>query len=772
MRLWIVSFSLGVLVGGFIPFLPDFSVTLLFWLPLLLARWCRYLSLAAAFCLGVWWLLWQGSIHQRNILPAELEQQDLWASGTVTGLPQESASSTRLVFIAESLCTGADRQSCVMSPQQSGKKLLLNDYDSRRYLPGEHWLLQVRLKRPHGFANPGGFDYERWLFEENIAATGYVRDALRGNTVPSWGSGFDRLRLGFRNLLRELPLESPGFIAALTIGDRFGISDRQWQLLTQTGTNHLMVISGLHIGLVAWLVYHGAAVVFRGWPALGLMLPVSRLAAGTAMLAAFCYSGLAGFSLPVQRALVMVCCLMSGHLLVRQTAPFNNLCLALLLVLLLDPLAPQSAGFWLSFTAVALLLMTLMPRIDGGSGTVFSRIGNLVRTQYVLFLGLAPVMLLLFGQVSLLAPLVNLIAIPYIGLIVVPLCLLALLVTLVAPGFAVTVVGIPDFLLAGYAHVLAALTQQLKVLLVQFPVLPAWLLLLVALVLSAHIFIRKFHTLVIALAVLLVGYHWQPQRPHHGEFILDVLDVGQGLATVVTTREHLLVYDTGPAYSPRFNAGSGIVQPFLRRMNLGVPDTLIVSHSDNDHAGGLAALQEFYPVSVYLAGDRQERNDPTLQACRAGQSWRWDGVVFTMLHPEDGNGSGNNASCVLKIEAGRYSVLLPGDIELESELSLVRRYRDTLQATILVAPHHGSGTSSTPPFVRRVNPQHVVMTAGYLNRFNHPQPAVLARYQRQGSEIHHTAHSGTVRFQISAQRGIEYVEHYRKSRPRFWSAGQ
>ena len=767
MRSWILSFSLGVLAGGFIPVLPPFRVTLLLWLPLLLSGWWRWLSLASAFCLGLWWLLCQAIIHHEHLLPAHLEQVDMWITGTVSGLPQAAGGSARFMFRANSLCIGDDRSSCSNVTPNTPRRFLLNDYGDNPYRSGEHLALQVRLKRPHGFANPGGFDYERWLFQAGISATGYVRETERLEQLPlSVFARFNGMRQHQQAWLDSLPLTSGGFIKALIIGDRFGITDRQWQLLTATGTNHLIVISGLHIGLVTWLAYRLLEWLLRRCPRCSLVCPASKSAVLGAIAVSLCYSALAGFSLPVQRALVMVCCLMSGLLLVRQTWPLNNLCLALLAVLLLDPLAPQSAGFWLSFTAVALLLTLPKP---AGEMTTYGQSRLLLRTQYVLFLGLAPLMLILFRQVSLLAPLVNLVAIPFIGLLVVPLCLLALVTAWFAPVLAEYLIVLPDALLAAFESTLFALTSSVPAWRVAFPALPAWLLALLAGVIAIHLMRPRPGTwLALALAATL-AHGYRGQRPAPGSFQLDILDVGQGLAVTIATRHHLLLFDTGPAYSPRFNAGEGIIVPFLAAVNLGVPDLVIISHGDNDHAGGLSALRQSWPGVTYMAGENRAWAQGQSQSCRAGQAWQWDGVHFRILSPDETGREGNDASCVLQVSAGNFTALLPGDIEAKTELALVRRYRESLAASILLAPHHGSKTSSTPVFIRFTDPQHVIFSSGYLNRFNHPDPAVVARYHRHGSTLHHSALSGHLRVLVNPESGPGDVLSYRETRPIFWS---
>jgi competence protein ComEC len=774
MREWILAFSLGVFVGSFIPSLPTMGVSCLFLIPFLLSLRFKIILLAGAFCLGLWWLLLQATVHDRNILPDFLEQEELWVTGIVKGLPQINTSSTRFRFSTASLCQEFHRCSAhlLSSERQS---LLLNDYSGLDIQPGQQWQLKVRLKQPHGFANPGGFDYEGWLFSENIAATGYIR-ADNQNRLLEYERGrskegvFDKARYAFREKLANKMLQSPGFLAALTIGDRYWITDEEWLLLSKTGTNHLMVISGLHISLVAWLAYKLSFLLFRCSPNVCLVMPAPRIAAIVAILTALAYGALAGFSLPVQRALVMVLCLMGGPLLLRQTNPFNSLCLALFLVLLLDPLAPSFAGFWLSFLAVCMLLLSLF-RQDQTNLSALEKLKGMVRSQAFLFIGLMPVMLLFFQQVSLIAPLVNLVAIPFVGLIVVPLCLLALLASLASPALFNFLITLPDFLLSVFVLALQLLATHLDFLLLKFPMIPSWLLVVFFLVVLLNLFQPNWIGKLAFLPLIFLGFNCRINKPETGDIFVDILDVGQGLSVVVQTHEHLLVYDTGPAYSVRFNAGSGIIVPFLSSQNLGSPDMIVVSHGDNDHAGGLDALVDSFPNSQIISGETLPVYTE-IKPCLAGQNWVWDDVRFEFLYPPDSQlqnrVKGNNASCVLKISTGNVSVLLPGDIEIETEFELLRSNGGALAATVLLAPHHGSKTSSITPLVRRVQPEYVVFSTGYLNRFNHPHPDVVARYQYFGTKILATPDTGNIRFHLTSNNGVEGPYLYRESHPRFW----
>ena len=778
MREWILSFSLGVWLAAYIPVLPSREIIPVLLLPFILA--CRYkrLRLGGAFCLGLFWFLSSSIEHIRSIIPSELEQVDVWLQGYVKGLPQYSTDGTRFTFVVHDVCVSF--RECESSTDSgSNINVLLSDFSGLNFTPGEHWQLKAKLKKPHGFSNPGGFDYEAWLFQQKISATGYVRSSINNSPAAEPGQHFlftriDRARDAFREKLMGLPALSRSFILALTLGDRFLIQDDEWELLTLTGTNHLMVISGLHISLVAWLVYQASFFLFRQSTYLTQFFPANRLAAFAALFMACLYGLFAGFSLPVQRALVMLGCIMLGHLFVRQTSPLNSLCLALLLVLIIDPFAMIGTGFWLSFLAVTVLLVSITDRsvgidseVESGSN-VFKRLHSMVRSQLFLFMGLFPVMILFFQQVSLMAPIVNLFAIPFIGLVVVPLCLVSISLGLIFPATLPILIGFPDFLLYLFINVLLQLSERAGFMIIHFPPLPTFLLCILILVVAFMLITRNYFSILATLVLCILLLLHRPERPGKGDLYADILDVGQGLAIVLRTQNHLLVYDTGPAVSERFNTGSGVIEPFLKKTYYETPDVIIISHADNDHAGGARYLAERFPEARVFGGEKVVGID-TLVPCIKGQHWWWDEVHFEMLHPQNPGKTGNNSSCVLKISVGAFSILLPGDIESDAELALVSSFQDALAADILIAPHHGSQTSSVFPLLRHVDPDYAVFSTGYLNRFNHPHPKVEMRYNNNAIHVLNTPDTGHIRFRLSSQYGISEPEKYRDLRPRIWS---
>jgi competence protein ComEC len=654
-------------------------------------------------------------------------------------------------------------------------------YQPQLIEPGQRWRWKLRLRPPHGFANPGGFDYEAWLLEHHIAATGYVREIPTTEPLqaPATRRLFEQTRLHFIRFIEAAhdgELRYPHLLRALTVGDGSAISDAEWQLFADTGTTHLLVISGSHVALIClWLFAIGYWLSSRS-AALVLRIPASSCAALLALPGAWMYTGLAGFSLPALRALVMAALVLLAVLQRRHCSAVNNLCLALALILMFDPLAAQNPGFWLSFAAVAVLLHAGSPVFTVSAleqprharlRKVLHNLGHFMVLQWKLSLALLPILLLYFQQTSLLAPLVNLLTIPLIGWLIVPLALVGLITGLAWPWAGGMLLVLSDWLLHGCLWILHQSTTLLPVNTLILPALSlAGMLLLVATTVCA-IWLRQRRQRFIALALLPLSFLLRAPALPAGSVRVTVLDVGQGLAVLVSTRQHHMLYDTGPHYSSRFDAGSDVVLPAVRSHNISRLDTVVVSHADADHAGGLAGIVEAFPQAHYLGPATGIFPAEVSRApCREGDSWQWDGVMFRFLHPDERSYDDNNGSCVLLIEAGGRRLLLPGDIERRVEPRLLRSYPD-LRADVVVAPHHGSRSSSSFAFVRQLDPTYVVFSSGYQNRFNHPAPEVVARYQAQGSQGYQTARSGAVTFLVSPEGALSMTEQ-RLVRRRFW----
>lgn len=780
MRSWTIAFSLGVVAASVLPLLPPLPVSLaVLAMALLLQRW-NGLRVPAAFVGGVAWLCCYGQHSLGERWPEPPFPRDVWVEGTIWTVPVATERGQRFQLRMDRICPESPSAYCDFAQLPfDGRKALLTLYDDVVIKPGQRWRWQLRLRPPHGFANPGGFDYEAWLMQQGIAATGYVRDAPRGALIeaPRARRLFEQARLHVIHLIdnaNEGQLRYPHLLRALTVGDGSGISDEEWELFSATGTTHLLVISGSHVALIClWLFAMGYWLSSRStW--LVLRLPAPYCAALLALAGSWVYTGLAGFSLPSLRALLMAALMLLAVLLRRHCQSTNNLCLALAVMLTLDPLAAQNPGFWLSFVAVAVLLQTGSPVLQQQERHWFKTALHTARhffvLQWKLSLALLPILLLYFQQTSVLAPFVNLLTIPLIGFVIVPLALGAVIVCLVWPWAGELLLLACDQLLHLNMLILRGSAVLLPVNTLHLPALSLAGMTLLIVATVAALWASARWQRFIALGALPFAMMLRAPALPAGSVRLTVLDVGQGLAVMVSTSTHHLLYDTGPHYSSRFDAGSDVVVPALRHDNVVKLDSVVVSHADADHAGGLEGVVEVFPSARYLGSDTMIFPETvSSESCRAGQRWQWDGVSFQVLHPDGERYDDNDGSCVLLIEVHGRQLLLAGDITRKVETQLLRVYPD-LQADVLVAPHHGSRSSSSLPFVRQLDPGFVVFSSGYQNRFNHPATDVVARYMAQGTMGFTTARSGAVSFEITPS-GAVLVKEQRRVRRRFWSIG-
>ncbi|WP_126454848.1 DNA internalization-related competence protein ComEC/Rec2 [Sulfuriflexus mobilis] len=757
MRLGTIAFLLGILAAQQLTDLPDgnswffagFALILLWFLPW---PWRLPLLTLAGF---LWALFFAGVLIDAR-LPAALEGEVILIEARVVSLPKPTRHGTR--FDVDTQILGRPY------------RLRLNDYQSRQHPPhaGERWRLLVKLKQPHGLMNPGGFDYERYLFRHGIAATGYVRQAEVNEylSAPGYGDAILVARAGLSTTIEQAlsGQAHQGLVRALAVGDRRGIDAAHWQVLRRTGTSHLMAISGLHIGLVAGMVFLFIRAVCSRSTWLLLRIPAVIPAAVAAMLAAIVYAMLAGFSVPTQRALIMVCVMMLAIISRRQLAPSSVLAVALLLVLLFDPLAVLDAGFWLSFSAVAIIMYVISARL--GSVSKWLQWG---RIQWLIAVGMLPLMLILFQQLSLVAPIANLLAVPWVSFVTVPATLLGSLSLSWWPDAGNSLLGLATWSLDELWPILEALARQpLASWASHRP--QDWTILPAALGMLWLLLPRGWPARWLGGVCLLPMLLLPRTGPAEGELALSLLDVGQGLSVVLRTAGHVLVYDTGARFSDNFDAGQAIIVPFLRSEGVTHIDTLLVSHGDNDHRGGADSLLQAYPVRRILSGAQSSRwGHAQAEACRAGQHWQWDGVDFDILHPAaELPGKANNRSCVLRVSVGDYHVLLPGDIETLVETHLQQGGQD-LRAQILVAPHHGSKTSSSLSFLRAVKPEWVLFATGYRNRYGFPHPGIVQRYRAAGTQMGDTAKSGAIQLQIAAGR-LKSQRGWRQQARRYWHA--
>jgi len=759
MRLSALAFLAGIILLQTFSTLPALAWTWLAVPCLPLILW-RPMRLPALFVLGVCWALVRAHWVLQTSLPAELVKKDVVITGVIANIPEARDHGVRFEFDIETLrYRGRDYNG-------PGRVRLSWYRNPRMFQAGERWRLTVRLKPPAGFMNPGGFDYEGWLFQHRIRATGYVRQKaeqsyLGLDTGPA--SRLNRLRQSLGHKLETLGDATPtrALLLALTVGERGGVSPKQWDVLRATGTNHLLAISGLHIGLVAALAFWLGRLLWSLSTRAMLWMPAQMAGAVTAILAAFAYAGLAGFSIPTQRAAIMILAVMLAWLARRRIRPGDSLALALLAVLLWDPLAVLAPGFWLSFTAVGLLFYTLAAPRKG----LWARWG---RAQWVVFIGLTPLLLFWFQQVSLLAPLVNLLAIPWVGFVVIPLLFLALLVLPLSVVLAQLLLHLCQQALAvmWWGLEQAASLHQLQWFQASPP---GWAVLLAALGAMWFLLPRGVPARWLGLLWLLPALTAQPARLPEGSARFTLLDVGQGLSAVVQTRDRVLVFDTGPRFSRRFDTGEAVVLPYLRQMGIHRIDRLIISHSDNDHIGGSASILAAMPVTEIFSSVPQLLVGA--RPCAAGQSWQWNGVSFHMLHPPPGYGehrhSDNNRSCVLKVSTAGGSLLLTGDIESPAERYLVMHEAKDLHADMLVAPHHGSRSSSSADFIDAVAPDYILFPVGYLNRFHFPNHDVEARYARRHIASLDTARNGAILMGLD-NKGVTQPQGYRQLARRYW----
>ncbi len=723
-------------------------------------------TLAAAAC-GFLWAAACAHFALADRLSTALEGRDLEVTGVVAGLPQPFERGVRFDFDIES------------APARLPRRVLLSWYNGmtpeefqevRPVRAGERWRFMVRLRRPHGAANPAGYDWEVALLERGIGATGYVRPRATGAVINERLAAFvprpaymiERVRERVRERFWEaLPGERyAGVLIALAIGDQRAIESSDWQTFIRTGIGHLMSISGLHVTMVAGLLAALVHALWRRSEALTLRLPARKAAALAGVLAALLYCLLAGFAVPAQRTLYMLAVVGAALWLDRLQTSSRVLALALGVVVLLDPWAVMSAGFWLSFGAVALMLYV-------GQQAHAGALRQWMRIQWAITVGLAPLTLVLFQQVSLVSPIANAIAIPVVSLVITPLALAAAVLPLDA--------------IAKLAHALIAALMWLMDLLAAAPGAVwqqhapiAWTVVLAALGILWLLAPRGVPARSSAVFLLAPMFAVVPAPPPHGAAWVSFLDVGQGLAVVVRTAGHALVYDTGPRYGATADAGERVVVPYLRAAGVSALDALIVTHNDNDHAGGAQSVMRTFAPALFLSSLGAEHAAQALSPyrvpCYAGQGWEWDGVRFEILYPsvasyDEPLRKSNWRSCVLRVTAGGHSVLLTGDIEERDERALLASGAP-LAAQVMLAPHHGSRTSSTVPFLDAVQPRVAVFAVGYRNRFGHPKDEIVARYRALGAEIMRTDETGAVSVKL-AHDGVS-VERFRTMAPRYW----
>ena len=737
--------------------------------------------------MGFAWNAQYAESRLKNILAIELEGKELNLQGRVAALPQSNSSGAKFTFEVNEVSLGKEKL------ERFPKRIYLSWQPAWRnpqavpeIIPGQRWMFKAKLKRPYGSLNPYTFDFERWSFHQDFGASGSIRlGKLLVDQDISWTEielRMEMMRWNLRQKIRSmLPSDARyvGVLIALVMGDQNAINQDDWQVFNATGIGHLISISGLHVTMLAGVGASFAAFIWRRrtWP---LIAPVSKVAAVSGFITAFVYAWLAGFQIPAQRTMYMVGVVAFALWTGRNPRSFDIWWWALAFVLLVDPMAPYTPGFWLSFGAVAAILYA-MGDSSGLLGVptgkelevhwqqrMLQALKEACRVQAVVTLSLLPFTLYWFYQVSIVSPLANAFAIPLVSYIVTPLAILGAM--------------LPEFIgrwLIWPAH---AAMEYLAVVLewmagwswsVVWSKQPEWWALLIS-GLGIVYAIRpgdildawKWRVLGIAFCIPLFAPAIQPLSSFllgHGEFRASVLDIGQGTAVLIETKNRRLLYDTGPIQGKKDDAGQRIILPYLRGTGIDHIDRMVISHSDSDHVGGAATLLKHIhfdsmigslPSNNPLLQNLQARKVPSIP-CRFGQRWEWDGVEFVIWHPHEATifsnqhpEKPNEMSCVLEVRNKQSSLWLTGDVEKQGEAEITERLDDAMlqeigdRELIFMAPHHGSKTSSSLALLRRLNPDQAFAQNGYRNRYGHPHADITARYRYLDIPFYQTPETG------------------------------
>lgn len=744
----------------------------------------RYLYLFSVILAFLFEIIWT-NYHAQQILewqlPSRYQNQITQIKGQVKGVPyfDKLAKEAKFILSAEELCLINKHAAPDCMALQSTQNIKLYGTlplnNNHALESGDQLVVTAKIKKPWSVSNPGGFDAEKNAFLNQIKATGNIKTLISHQSHADFR--LDNLRQKISDkMVTSLQEDSlSGMLIGLTIGVTDRISQVQWALLRNTGTTHLIAISGLHISLIGGLVFGLMTLLWRCAPRLLLWMPAKIAAAYLTLLFIWGYGFLAGMSIATERACIMMSALMLAIILkLRMSAGFV-FSASLVIILIWDPFAVLSIGFWLSYLAIGILVFATGNRLK------FTRkklSWKLIRPQLAVFLGMLPVSLYFFQSASLISPLVNLIAIPWVSFVVTPACLLSALAFMLNIDW----LGKIFIILAKYLYL--PMWEIMQWIVNKMPAV--WHFALPHSALGVTLFMLSSLGMVILLLPKGIPHkNWigtclasailfyQPLNLKKGECHFALLDVGQGLASVIFTKNHVLIYDTGPKWKEA-DSGTQVIQPFLDYYHVDKIDTIMISHTDLDHRGGLDSLLQHYPVKKIITSeiDRLELKanlnhlKPVL--CEQGQIWEWDGVLFEVLHPGgQAEKNRNNLSCVLKVSTGKNSILLTGDIEAGAEKTLLETYKEKLITDILIAPHHGSKTSSTKAFIEQVQPTFVLFPTGKDNRFGFPIESVTTRYAELGCQLLDTAKDGAIIFDLTPEQILPPIS-WRSTQTRFW----
>lgn len=758
-----LAFLCGILLFQNFSYLPP-EKWLDFLIPLAMCLLYWKISRFVAFgLLGFAWMLFYVHLQMNWSLPENVEGKTIKITGTIISIPNTAKHLTHFVFSLKKIVFENNTQIA------SGRIRLswMLEKNVNLLHVGDQWELNVRLKKIHSTLNPAGFDYEAKALQEGIRATGYVVNKAKNTLLKRANYYFfiDRFREALKyKIEKNLPQTNTSpWIVALILGERNGISEENWEVLRNTGTNHLMAIAGLHIGCMAGLAHMILQKIWQKCTRCMLIIPASQAGSIAALCMALFYSMLAGFSIPTQRACIMLSVFILVLLLRRKLPTWHAWSIALFIVLLSNPLDVVTESFWLSFGAVAFIIYGVSGRL-ASSGLLW----KWGRIQWVIALGLIPFSIWLFQQCSIIALIANSIAIPWVGFLIVPLCLLGSFAFIFSLKLGSLILILADkclsvlwIILSWFSHLPFATWHQ---------VLP-------------HYWILIFSTIGIILLLLPVGFpgryfgffwllplfFYKTSELKIGEIHFTLLDVGQGLSAVVQTKNHILVYDAGAKLNSNYDMGESVVIPFLELLGIKSIDRIVVSHGDNDHIGGVFAILKKFPVDSIKTSVPEKLPFSSTSFCLRGESWDWDGVHFKFLYPDLNHlGLGNNSSCVLKISTADKQILLTGDIEKIAENELIKNEKENLFATILVAPHHGSKTSANMDFIKAVHPAYVLFPVGYRNRYHFPHPIVIERYLLQKAISINTVDAGAIEILLSTAEKYQ-VLLFRNENKHYWN---
>jgi competence protein ComEC len=749
------------------------GVLLVQWFPALPPRWCALLLALAAlvlawrfprarwfacFLLGICWALWHGAQAMDARLPRAMEGLDFSVVGHLVDLPLARTDATRFTLQVEQ--ASLDGQSLPLH----GRITVSWYQDAPALNPCTRWRLLLRLKRPRGLLDPGGADSERSALERGIVAAGYVRDDPANTRLAGTPWCIDGVRDAVARGIaaRVHDRHDAALLQAFSVGDTRGLDQDDWAVARANEVSHLIAISGFHVGVAAvfgvWLVI----LLYALWPPLGLRLPRPQAQAVAALLAAGVYTALAGFGLPTVRTLLMIAVVALARGSRRGSSGAQSLALAMIAILLFDPLAVLAAGFWLSFVGVAFLMLCLQARGRGLRAFVH----ELSAGQLVMTVALLPLTLWFFGQASLVGALSNLIAVPLVSFAIVPCALFGMLLLGLCPPLAAPVLWLAARLVHGQWWLLEHMARWPGAHW-YLPAVHSYALLLASLG-ALWLFLPRGAPLRVLGLLLFLPLLLPPRTaPAQGAFQLWVLDVGQGLAVLVRTRDHLLVYDAGARYPSGFDLGEAVVLSSIHALGISKLDVLMISHGDNDHAGGAEAIVAAFPLARRYAGEPARLSMPS-EPCVAGQAWQWDGIDFHVLSPAPGGiNQDNDSSCVLLVEGAAGRVLLTGDISSRVEPQIAAAMAPG-PAPVLLVPHHGSKSSSSAEFLAALKPPLALVSAGWRNRFGHPRAEVVTRYADAGVPVLNTANEGAIALDFPADGMPRTQPGWRHKEARYW----